>query len=197
MQQEIGGYFQLEKLINKEYYSNLIALNSARNALLYVLKARKIKKIYLPYFLCNSVEEMCKRENYEYEFYHIGEDFLPIFNKELDVDEFLYIVNYYGQVNEQIIKQLHVQYRNIIIDNVQAFLHSDKKGVFDSLWIAEEIKDNIVENDLWIESGETVGGFSAANEAIGTLVIYSEREDILKNIMSTPNKYIQVKLKED
>lgn len=129
MRQEIGGYFQLEKLINKEYYSNLIALNSARNALLYVLKARKIKKIYLPYFLCNSVEEMCKRENFEYEFYHIGQDFLPIFDKKLGDDEFLYIVNYYGQVNEEIIKQLHVQYGNIIIDNVQAFFQKPTQGV--------------------------------------------------------------------
>lgn len=38
---EIGGYFQLEQLISNEYYNNLISLNTGRNALLYLLKAKK------------------------------------------------------------------------------------------------------------------------------------------------------------
>lgn len=38
---EIGGYFGLEPLISNEYYKDLIALNTARNALLFILKARK------------------------------------------------------------------------------------------------------------------------------------------------------------
>ena len=41
--EEIGGYFELEELIKNEYYKNLIALNTGRNALYYVLKARNIK----------------------------------------------------------------------------------------------------------------------------------------------------------
>ena len=38
---EIGGYFGLETLTQKEYYFNLIALNSGRNCLAYLLKAKK------------------------------------------------------------------------------------------------------------------------------------------------------------
>ena len=38
---EIGGYFELDDLIHKEYYPDLIALNTCRNALLYVIKAKK------------------------------------------------------------------------------------------------------------------------------------------------------------
>lgn len=53
----------------------------------------------------------------------------------------------------------------------EIILHSDKAGVFDKLEISEEIKGNVIEEDLWIESGTAVGGFSAANEAIGTLVL--------------------------
>ncbi|EMF47486.1 hypothetical protein B481_1078 [Planococcus halocryophilus Or1] len=41
---EIGGYFGLEDLIHQEFYSDLLALNSGSNALLYLLKARQIKK---------------------------------------------------------------------------------------------------------------------------------------------------------
>lgn len=86
---EIGGYFGLEQLINQEYYSDLIALNNARNALLYTLKAKKIKKLYIPYFLCASISLLCESQGYLYEFYHIGEDFMPIFDKMLHNDEYI------------------------------------------------------------------------------------------------------------
>lgn len=126
---EIGGYFGLEPLICNEYYKDLIALNTARNALLYILKARKIQKLYIPYYLCDSVFEMCDREGYTYEFYHINSGFLPVFEKDLSDNEYLYIVNYYGQIsNEQIIK-LHAKYKRIIIDNVQAFFQKPVQGI--------------------------------------------------------------------
>lgn len=56
--EEIGGYFELEELIKNEYYKNLIALNTGRNALYYVLKALNIKKLYIPYYLCDSISNM-------------------------------------------------------------------------------------------------------------------------------------------
>ena len=77
---EIGGYFGFEELIHKEYYPSLIALNTARSALLYVLKARGIRKLYIPFYLCSSVSSMLDREGYEYEFYHVGKDFMPEFS---------------------------------------------------------------------------------------------------------------------
>ena len=62
---EIGGYFGLEQYRNNtgEYYKDLICLNTARNSLVYISKARNIKKIYIPYFLCDSVSLVCEREN--------------------------------------------------------------------------------------------------------------------------------------
>ena len=53
----------------------------------------------------------------------------------------------------------------------EVILHSDKAGIFESLWISDELQENIVETDLWIEKNQKVGGFSAANEAIGTLIM--------------------------
>ena len=41
---EIGGYFGLEELIHNEYYPNLVAVNTARNALLYLVKAKGIRE---------------------------------------------------------------------------------------------------------------------------------------------------------
>ena len=68
----------------------------------------------------------------------------------------------------------------------EIILHSEKEGTFEKLWISEEISSNIVENDLWIETGTHVGGFSGANEAIGTMVLkllYLELVEILENIL--------------
>lgn len=52
MSREIGGYFDLEHLGGKEYYEDLIGVNSARNAWLYILKAKQVRKLYiLPFFM--------------------------------------------------------------------------------------------------------------------------------------------------
>lgn len=121
---EVGGYFELEQLIHHEYYPDLIALNTARNALLYLIKARSIKKVYLPYLVCDSISEVCMQAGCVHEYYHIGCDFVPIFETELSGDEFLYIINYYGQITNPIVLELKRKYRNIILDNVQAFFQS-------------------------------------------------------------------------
>lgn len=77
----------------------------------------------------------------------------------------------------------------------EIILHSDKAGVYDKLWISDEIRNNVVEEDLWIKSGAQIGGFSAANEAIGTLVLKFENQERLDEIMANQNKYVKVLLK--
>ena len=47
---EIGGYIELDELISNEYYPDLIALNTARNALVYLVRSKGVEKIYIPYF---------------------------------------------------------------------------------------------------------------------------------------------------
>lgn len=118
---EIGGYFGLEQLVCNEYYKNLISLNSGRNGLLYILKARKINKLYIPYFICDSVTDLLKKNNFYFEYYNIDVDFMPIFNKNINNDEYIYIVNYYGQLTDRNIISLKQKYENIILDNAQAF----------------------------------------------------------------------------
>lgn len=74
----------------------------------------------------------------------------------------------------------------------EVILHSERAGVFDCLWISEDIKDNIVERDLWIASGDAVGGFSGANEAIGTIVLKFESQERLQEVLGAEEKYIRV-----
>ncbi len=126
---EIGGYFEFEQLIDNAYYKNLISLNTASNALCYLIKAKRIKKIYIPYYLCDSISEVCQREGCSFEYYSINLDFTPDFGKELKDNEFLYIVNYYGQISNQMILEYKDLYKQIIVDNVQAFFQKPLLGV--------------------------------------------------------------------
>ena len=126
---EIGGYFGLEEFSGKEYYSDLIAVNNARNALVYLLKARKIKKLYIPFFLCDSVSQVCLREKCAFECYHIDKDFRPLFTRTLEENAYLYVVNFYGQVDKGFIISLKQKYGRIILDNVQAFFEEPIPGI--------------------------------------------------------------------
>ena len=83
-----------------------------------------------------------------------------------------------------------------IRDNwAEIILQSEKEGTFEKLWISEEITSNIVENDLWIEEGTKVGGFSGANEAIGTMVLKFDSQKQMDEVLNNQEKYIKVILK--
>lgn len=126
---EIGGYFGLELLAGKEYYGEMIPVANGRSALGYLLQARSIQKLYIPHFLCGSVAAFCRRAGCQVVYYSIGTDLLPRFEQVLQSGEYLYIVNYYGQISNAQILSLQKQYGNVIIDNVQAFFQPPVAGV--------------------------------------------------------------------
>ena len=77
----------------------------------------------------------------------------------------------------------------------EIILHSDEPGVFQELWISDRIASNVVERDLWVEEGTPVGGFEAANESIGTLVLKLENQERIEEVLGNQSKYVKVKLK--
>ena len=80
IEKSIGGYFGLEMSLREEYYSDMIRLNSGRNAFEYILRAKKYKKIFLPYFTCVVMLEPIEKLDLEVEFYSIDANFKPIFD---------------------------------------------------------------------------------------------------------------------
>jgi len=128
MMKEIGGFFELSFGERGKPYHDAIKLNSGRNALKYILKASRPDKVYLPYYICNSVLEPLNATGIKYEFYHIDESLEPIFNKALGEKERLLYVNYFG-VKDRTVKALSRKYANLIIDNTQAFFSKPLKGV--------------------------------------------------------------------
>ncbi len=118
---EIGGYLELEKFTGEEYHMNMVKLNLGRTALLYMLKAVDAHVLWVPYFLCDSVIKTCERAGYQLKYYHIDKNFEPVMEEPLPYGEFMYIVNYYGQFDEEKVVQLRKKYTRIILDNTHAF----------------------------------------------------------------------------
>ena len=89
---------------------------------------------------------------------------------------------------------VHVEQRPYKGSWAEIILHSDNPGKFNCIWVSDEIKNNVVETDLWIEKGDAVGGFSSANEAIGTLVLNFETSERLDEVMADIDNYVKVTL---
>ncbi len=125
---EIGGYIELDTYHLPMLHEGAIALNCGRNALAYVIKARGIKKIKIPYFLCDSVSNVCQREHVNVSYYHIGMDFRPV-DVDLGENEWLYLVNYYGQLSNDDIRVYVDEYKKVIVDQAQSYFQVPIEGI--------------------------------------------------------------------
>ena len=117
---EIGGFLELELNHGSEFHEHGIALNSGRNGLRYLIRGRTIKRIWLPKLLCSAISDTCKEESVEILYYSIDKQLRPVLPQSLEGD-WLYLINYYGQYSVEEIRHLGQIYKNIIVDNVQAF----------------------------------------------------------------------------
>lgn len=120
---EYGGYLPLELKIKKEFYSyqnhNMMRLNSGKSAIFYALQMMDIKKIHIPYYICNSVVDTIRKTDVEIIPYHINYQYIPI-NIHMQPGDGILIVNYFG-TQTSVMKRLIKAFSNIIIDNTQAF----------------------------------------------------------------------------
>lgn len=117
----IGGYFSLVLSLREEHHKNAIRLNTGRNCLEYILRARGYKKVYIPYYTCEVILEPLKKLNLSYEFYHIDLQFEINDRITLKENEALLYTNYFG-LKQRYVEQLAEEYGSrMIIDNTQAF----------------------------------------------------------------------------
>lgn len=125
---EIGGYIEFPYFVGSLFHDHAIALNCARNCLAYIIEAKNIKNIALPKFLCGSVKRTCEEHGVDVNYYSIGIDFLPE-DIELKQNEWLYLVNYYGQIDNEKIIEIKKHNDNLIVDNVEAFFQLPVEGI--------------------------------------------------------------------
>lgn len=117
---EYGGYIELDTYRLPMLHEGAVALNCGRNCLAYLLEARGIKKILLPYYMCDSVFKICRNYDVEMNFYHIDQYFHPVDIEPSD-DMWLYVMNYYGQLTHDYISSLKAKFAHVIIDNAHAY----------------------------------------------------------------------------
>lgn len=125
----IGGYFSLELPLREEYHKNAIRLNTGRNCLEYILRARGYKKVYVPYYTCEAVMEPINKLGIPYEFYHIEIHFEIRDRFTLKADEALLYTNYFG-LKQRYVEQLAEKTGSqLIVDNTQAFYAKPIPGI--------------------------------------------------------------------
>ena len=126
---EIGGYLELERLEGSEYHTNALRINCARNAIVLAASLSGLRKVLLPYYLCNSVGDALKRSGIECKYYHIDAHFLPERSVECGKGEMILAVNYFGQVDVQALADRFGDGAQLMIDNTQAFFCMPPDGV--------------------------------------------------------------------
>ena len=125
----IGGYFSLELPVREEYHKNAIRLNTGRNCLEYILRARRYKKVYVPYYTCEAVMEPINKLGIPYEYYHIDIHFEIRDRFTLKEGEALLYTNYFG-LKQRYVEQLAEKVgTRLIVDNTQAFYVKPLPGI--------------------------------------------------------------------
>ena len=101
-----------------------LKFNLARNSLRYLVRIYGIKKIYIPYYLCNVIRQNLLKENCKPLFYHINDNFMP--ETEFEQSDFILYPNYFG-ICDKNIQILSEKYPNLIVDNAHSF-YAEPKG---------------------------------------------------------------------
>lgn len=126
---EFGGYLPIELNNNNEFYygSNVTRYNSARSALISVIRNQGYKKIFIPVYMCESVRKALDANGIDYNYYNINIDLTP----DIDVtssDSAIMITNYFGLMKYG--SDLVDKYKNVIFDNTQAFFAEPVENAF-------------------------------------------------------------------
>lgn len=67
----------------------------------------------------------------------------------------------------------------------EIILHADNSGIYDRIEISDTLNAEIIEEDLWVKSGDSVEGFEGANNAIGILILkFNSKEELEKAIVN-------------
>ena len=125
----IGGYFSLELPFYEEFHKDAIRLNTGRNCLEYILRARGYKKVFIPYYTCDVVLEPFKKLGIPYEYYHVNIHLEIRDEIVLKTGEALLYTNYYGLKQRYTERLAKLYGKSLIVDNTQAFYAKPIEGI--------------------------------------------------------------------
>lgn len=73
-------------------------------------------------------------------------------------------------------------------------LHSKKEGIYQGISFDKNLKDKIVEQDIWVQPGDKVKPFTGANESMGTLVLRCNSLETLNYYLCHIQDFVSVKV---
>ncbi|PTA50729.1 hypothetical protein C9I43_09550 [Shewanella morhuae] len=127
----IGGYNQLSLTsFNTQLDIKAYQFQSARAALYAYLNVVKIKKLYVPNYICDSIFSALESLNVNVIFYSINDLLLPDNISECTStnDSKILLVNYFGLLSEQIKILTTIRPESFIVDNSQALFCEHIEG---------------------------------------------------------------------
>ncbi len=128
MFKEIGGYMELERFSGPMLHEGALALSCGRAGLSYLIEQRGIRKIALPDYNCDVVAAACRAHGVQMRTYRIGRDLRPE-KPEAREDEWLYLVNFYGQLTKEELQEYAARFPKLIVDNAHAYFERPLPGV--------------------------------------------------------------------
>lgn len=124
----IGGYFELELPVGSgSFYPEALRYQSARSAFYALLMHCKPKRVWMPYYICDTMLAPLGQAGVEIIFYSLNRDFTIADKVELGPDDKLLYVNYFGLCSshqDELLQRYNPE--QIIFDHSQAFFCSPK-----------------------------------------------------------------------
>lgn len=117
---EIGGFFELQLPSGLGFHNDAVAVNSGRNAFRCFLRSVRPEKVFLPFYICDSILEPLEAEGIKYQFYPLDDTMAPVPEWEQSPHDWVLVVNYFG-LHNALVRKLTACWRNVVVDNVQAF----------------------------------------------------------------------------
>lgn len=126
---EIGGYLEFERFFGELFHRDAIALNCGRACLEYLIELRGIRRIWVPDWLCSSVYRVCVKCGVAVKTYAVCAEMMPAYDFKIAGDEWLYMVDYYGQLKpNDIDSALVFSEGRLIVDEAQGFFRPPWEG---------------------------------------------------------------------
>lgn len=128
----IGGEFEIDLRLKGSFSESpdTYYYASGRSALYYILSSVKVKRVWLPDYLCISVVEAVRKSGIKYVFYELDNNLDPKF-ETLAPDEYdaVLLIDYFGLKNLSAIEERFASlypYTVLIEDDVQAYFDFEK-----------------------------------------------------------------------
>lgn len=123
IKEAMGGYFGLElPVTNRAYYPQAQAFQSARAAFLALLQAGRPAKVWIPWYLCESMLKPFYTLGIPLQRYAMDTSWQPGEDVQLAAEDWLLYVNYFG-VNSPAVDKVLTRFssQQVVMDNSQAF----------------------------------------------------------------------------